>query len=171
VAKAMGINRATVYGWLARYRDGGWPGLDARKRGGRRPKLDGKAIQWIYQTVTLKNPLQLRFTFALWTSKRIAQLIKERFGIPLGKSSVCRLLNQLGLTPQKPIWRAYRQQPPAVQKWLDEEYPKIHRMAKQSKGLIFLLRKQVFVRNTTPKQLGLSKGALRSLPVPALVLV
>ena len=47
------------------------------------------------------------------------------------------MLNQLGLTPQKPIWRAYQQQPKAVQKWLDEEYPKIRRMAKQSKGLIF----------------------------------
>jgi transposase len=137
VAKAMGINRTTMYGWLARYRDGGWHGLDAKKRGGRRPKLDGKAIKWIYQTVTLKNPMQLRFTFALWTAKMIGQLIMERFGIKLGKSSVCRLLNQLGLTPQKPIWRAYQQQPKAVQKWLDEEYPKIRRMAKQSKGLIF----------------------------------
>jgi transposase len=133
----MGINRATIYGWLSRYRDGGWHGLNAKKRGGRHPKLDGKAIKWIYQTVTLKNPLQLRFTFALWTSKMIAQLIKEQFGIKLGKSSVCRLLNQLGLTPQKPIWRAYQQQPKAVHKWLDEEYPKIRHMAKQSKGLIF----------------------------------
>jgi len=137
VAKAMGINRTTIYGWLARYRDGGWQGLDAKKRGGRRPKLDGKAIKWIYCTVTLKNPMQLKFTFALWTSKMIAQLIEERFGVKLGKSSVCRLLNQLGLTPQKPIWRAYQQQPQAVQQWLDEEYPKIRRMAKQSKGLIF----------------------------------
>jgi len=67
----------------------------------------------------------------------IGQLIKERFGVKLGKSSVCRLLNQLGLTPQKPIWRAYQQQPEAVQKWLDEEYPQIRRLAKQSKGLIF----------------------------------
>ena len=41
VAKAYGINRVTMYGWLARYRTGGWDALDARKRGGRPPKLDG----------------------------------------------------------------------------------------------------------------------------------
>ncbi|MFO7601832.1 MAG: helix-turn-helix domain-containing protein, partial [Candidatus Desulfacyla sp.] len=100
VAAALGINRATMYGWLARYRDGGWGALDARKRGGRKPKLDPKAIRWIYKTVTEKNPLQLEFTFALWTAKMIGQVIYSKFGVKLSKSSVCRLLVQLGLPPQ-----------------------------------------------------------------------
>lgn len=47
VAKALGIDRRTIYGWLARYRNGGWDALDAKKCGGRPPKLDGKAIQSI----------------------------------------------------------------------------------------------------------------------------
>ena len=71
VAKALGINRVTIYGWLARYRSGGWTALDARKRGGGKPKLDAKAIRWVYQTVTMKNPLQPKFTFALWAAKMI----------------------------------------------------------------------------------------------------
>jgi len=37
VALALGINRVTMYGWLALYRDGGWGALEARKRGGRKP--------------------------------------------------------------------------------------------------------------------------------------
>jgi transposase len=47
VARTYGVHRSTVYGWLARYRDGGWHRLDARKRGGRKPKLDAKAMAWI----------------------------------------------------------------------------------------------------------------------------
>jgi transposase len=137
VAQALGINRVTIYGWLSRYRHGGWDALDAKKRGGRTPKLDGPALQWIYQTVTDKNPLQLKFTFALWTAKMIGQLIHQRFGIKLSKASVCRLLNQMGLTPQRPVWRAYQQKPEEVQRWLNEEYPRIKQMAKRQKAIIF----------------------------------
>jgi transposase len=137
VAKALGINRASMYNWLALYRKGGWGALDAQKRGGKKPKLDGKAIEWIYKTVTLKNPLQLKFTFALWTAMMVRQLIYRQFRIKLSKASVCRLLNQLGLTPQRPIWRAYQQKPEEVQKWLQEEYPKIRRLARQKKAIIF----------------------------------
>ncbi|MBN4054820.1 helix-turn-helix domain-containing protein, partial [Nitrospira defluvii] len=31
VAKALGIHRVTIYGWLSRYRRGGWGALDAQK--------------------------------------------------------------------------------------------------------------------------------------------
>jgi transposase len=137
VARALGIDRRTIYGWLARYRNGGWDALDAKKRGGRPPKLDGKAVKWIYQTVTMKNPLQLKFTFALWTAKMIGEVIYRQFGIKLSKASVCRLLTQLGLTPQRPIWRAYQQKPEEVQKWLNEEYPRIKSMARRLKAQIF----------------------------------
>lgn len=137
VAKTMGIARATMYGWLARYRDGGWGSLDARKRGGRPPKLDGTALQWIFRTVTMKNPLQMKFTYALWTAKMIGKVIHDRFGVKLSKSSVCRLLAQLGLTPQRPIWRAYQQKPEEVQYWLKKEFPKIRSLAKKEKALIF----------------------------------
>jgi transposase len=137
VSSALGISRATIYGWLSRYRNGGWAALDARKRGGRKPKLDRKAIQWIYRTVTLKNPLQLKFTFALWTSKMIGQLIHDRFGMKLSKASVCRLLHQLGLSPQRPVWRAYQQNPEHVQTWLHDEYPRIRRLATERNAIIF----------------------------------
>ena len=137
VAKALGINRVTIYGWLSRYRHGGWGALDAKKRGGRPPKLDGKALQWVYKTVIEKNPLQLKFTFALWTAKMVGQIIDKRFDLKLSKASVCRLLGQLGLTPQRPVWRAYQQNPEKVQKWLQEEYPRIQRLARKEKAMIF----------------------------------
>jgi transposase len=137
VAKTMGIARATMYGWLAKYRDGGWGSLDARKRGGRPPKLDGPAMQWIFRTVTMKNPLQMKFTYALWTAKMVGKVINDRFGIKLSKASVCRLLAQLGLTPQRPIWRAYQQKPEEVQRWLNKEFPKIRSLARREKAQIF----------------------------------
>jgi len=137
VANAIGVTRAAVYSWLALYRHGGWGALDARKRGGRPGKLDGRALSWLYNTIISKNPLQLKFTFALWTSRMIRELIRRKYGIKLSKASVCRLLNQLGLTPQRPVWRAYQQRPEDVQRWLNDEYPRIRTLARNENAMIF----------------------------------
>ncbi len=131
------MNLRTVFRWLAAYRQGGWGGLEASKRGGRRPKLDDRALRWLYRTVVEKTPRQFRFAFALWTAAMVQSLIKERFGVRLSRSSVTRLLGQLGLSAQRPLWRAYQQDPEAVQRWLAKEYPAIQRRAKREGAQIF----------------------------------
>ena len=95
VADVLGINRSTIYSWLAQYRRGGWGALKAEPLFGRPPKLDGK-LKWIFDTVTQKNPLQLKFSFALWTREMVGTLIKDKFKISLSLVSVGRLLAQLG---------------------------------------------------------------------------
>jgi transposase len=131
VIRAMGFSRACIYNWLAMYRSGGWGALDARKRGGRPRKLNGRIIRWVYQVVVGKDPRQYKFPFALWTRTAIATLIYQRYDIRLSANSVGRLLAQLGITPQKPLWRAYQQDSERVRQWVEEEYPSIAKEARQ----------------------------------------
>ena len=65
--------------------------MDARKRGGRRPKLDSTELRWVYETVVEKSPMQLKFPFALWTVEIVRELIARQFRVQLSYSSVCRL--------------------------------------------------------------------------------
>src|SRR5215469_17278351 len=136
VADVLGINRSTMYGWLAQYRRGGWGALKAKPLFGRPPKLDGKKLQWIYDAVT-QSPLQMKFEFALWTREMVAALIKRKFNISLSPASVGRLLAQLGITCQKPLRRALERDEALVQQWLKTEYPRIKAVARREKAEIY----------------------------------
>lgn len=137
VAKALRINRVTIYKWLAAYRRGGWHSLKARPVPGRRSKLDGKKLKWVYTTVTQKNPQQLKFPFALWTCAMIAKLISDKFGIKLSRQSVGRLLAQLGLSCQKPLYQALERNEALVKQWLRKDYPAIKALAVKQKAEIY----------------------------------
>lgn len=137
VIKALGFHRSCIYDWIAKYREGGTAALKTKKIRGRPPKLNGKQLKELYDLITLKNPLQLKFKFALWTRSMIRDLIWTRFGVSLSEVSVGRLLRKLGLSPQKPLRRAYQQNPEAVERWKKEEYPAIQAEAKIQGAEIF----------------------------------
>ena len=52
-----------------------------------------------------------------WTRSVVADLIERKFAIRLGVTAVGELLAKLGLTPQKPLQRAYQRDPEAIEAW------------------------------------------------------
>ena len=137
VVKILGFHRSSVYIWMQRYQQGGFDGLKTLPLSGRPPKLTSSQEKKVFDIVTSKNPMQLKFLFALWTRAMVKQLIRDQFGVEMSEVNVGRLLHKLGLTPQRPLRRAYQQNQVRVQRWLEEEYPAIKAAAKKEKATIY----------------------------------
>ena len=137
VIQALGFHRSQIYAWLAAYREGGLEALRQRKAKGREPKLRGGQLDRLYRLITEHNPTQLKFEFALWTRAMVRELIRREFKVRLSEVSVGRLLRTLGLSPQRPLHRAYQRDEAAVEHWQAVAYPEIRRLAKREKATIY----------------------------------
>ena len=137
VAASLGMARGTVYGWLAKHREGGKDALKARPVPGRPPKLTGQQMRTLYTLIVGADPRQYEFEFALWTRDMVRTLIRREFKVSLSAVSVGRLLRGLGLSPQRPLWRAWQADPEAVQRWRDEDFPAIRRQAKAEGATVY----------------------------------
>lgn len=139
VARLYRIPQRTVFDWLAKYRQGGWDNLRTNQRSGRPRKVSGEVMQALYKKITLGDPRQLQLPFCLWTLNIVRLVLKTEYGIILSKSSVSRLLNHMGLSPQRPIHRSYKQDPLKVEKYLTKTFPELKAMAKKMGALIYFI--------------------------------
>jgi len=129
-SRVFGVSRWAIHQWLTRVEKGGSVALNARKRGRRSGgQLAPKQLSQVARDITDRCPDQLKLPFALWTRAAVQQLIAAKFGVWLSVWTVGRYLKKMGLTPQKPLRRAYEQNPKAVARWLKVEYPRIRRQA------------------------------------------
>lgn len=135
--RTFGVSRTSVHNWVKAHRESGAAALRSKPRGRpRRSRLAGHQAATTVRMITDRCPDQMKLPFALWTRQAVQQLLAERFDVEVSVWTVGRYLAKWGLTPQKPLRRAYEQNPKAVKKWLEEKYPAIHRQAKREKGEI-----------------------------------
>ncbi len=111
--------------------------LKSKRRGRpRRSRLAGWQAANVVRLIEGGCPDQLRLPFALWTRDAVRQLLADRFDVHVSVRTVGRYLAHWGLTPQKPLRRAYERNPAAVKGWLEREYPAIRSAAKREKARI-----------------------------------
>jgi len=116
------------------FRRGGWSAVNIQRLG--RPTGSGRMLtpeqeEKIQQLIQDRTPDQLKLAYALWTRQAVSELIEAVYGLRLTVRNMGKYLKRWGLTPQKPLKKAYEQSPAAVEKWVNEEYPKIAAAAKE----------------------------------------
>jgi transposase len=141
-ARLFRVHPNAVNRWIRRYREGGWAGL-AEQRRGRRPgeqaALSEPQQQELIALVRESTPDQLGLAGFLWTRDAVSELIAQRYGLWLARTTVGGYLRGWGCSPQRPQHRALEQNPGAVRRWLAETYPAICAQARREGGVVLWL--------------------------------
>jgi transposase len=136
----VGLSQTGAFDICQRFAAKGKKGLVSGKRG-RRPNeqrlLDATQEAAIKRLIRRHMPDELGLDFALWSRAAVQALIRRQYGVRLAVRTTGTYLARWGFTAQKPLRRAYEQQPAAVRDWLRDEYPAIVTRARRARGVIF----------------------------------
>jgi len=124
VARRVEVDRRSVRRWRAAARKHGEAGVRARAAPGRPSKLTAVHKRRL-EALLIKGPLATGFDTDLWTCPRVAEIIKQRFGIEYHVDHVGRLLHELGWSPQKPARRAVERDEQEIRRWVREDWPRV----------------------------------------------
>jgi len=151
ITEAYGLSAKVIFKWIKKAKETGLDSLSPMFRSGRSRTLTDKEEKEVRNWVIGNDPRQYGFDFGLWTRKIVADLIEDRLGVTLSLNSVGRLLHRQGLTPQKPLRRAYERDEKAVDEWVSEVYPRVKKYAKDKGAAIFWLD-EASIRSDDPLQ-------------------
>jgi transposase len=129
VARCVGADFSSVYRWQQRVAQDGPEALRAQPVSGRPRKLGKKECRTLL-AILLKGALASGFSNDLWTLKRIASVIRRKFGVKFHPNHVWRLLRREGGSCQIPEKRALERNDAAIAHWKHYQWPAIKKTPK-----------------------------------------
>ena len=124
VARMVGCYPSAVMRWRNTVRRHGKAGIRAKPIPGRPPKLAARQMDKL-RRLLLKGAMAHGYRTEIWTTRRIADLIEDEFGICYHRDHVGRLLHRMGWSCQKPERRALERNETRVKGWKQKQWPRI----------------------------------------------
>lgn len=162
VARSLECARSAVFAWQQRYRAGGWAALVTRQRPGAQPRIDWMALLQVKGWVCEHTPDEYPLPGKWWTRVLVQALIERTFGTRYGLPQISHFLHRLGLSPQRPLYRALQQDLAAVERWRREVFPGLVAQAHQRKARLWCAEESA-VGSTQPS--GTTWGRQGETPV------
>jgi transposase len=124
VGRRIGCAAVSVMRWRDARRRQGDSVFEVRFSPGRPWKLGEKERKRLVRLL-LKGPLAQGYRTNLWTTARIAELIRREFGVEYHRDHIGRLMHGLGWSVQKPERRALERDEEAIERWKHKDWPRI----------------------------------------------
>jgi transposase len=125
IANALGVTEGAVSQWMRRAREGGGiEGLKKRTSPGAPSRLSEQQRRRLPELLARGAPAY-GFRGGVWSCERVAEVIREEFGVSYHPAHVSRLVRELGLSLQKPMRRANQRDEEAIKRWKEERWPSL----------------------------------------------
>jgi transposase len=124
VARRLQVSCQSALRWQQAWTEKGKPGLRQAGRAGRKPKLAPADLSRVEQALK-EGPQQHGFATSLWTTQRVAKVIHQLCAVSYHPDHVCRLLQKMGWSCQRPASRARERNEAAIARWKKVTWPAI----------------------------------------------
>ena len=138
IARTLGVSWNTVGRWAKRLEGLGTGSWKDVKPPGKPSKLTVKQRDEL-MNILIKGALARGYPTDLWTLKRVAEVIRQEFGVEYNVTHVWRVLRDMGFSSQVPQLVAKERNDVLVNEWVKSEWPKIRAIARRKHATIFFL--------------------------------
>lgn len=143
IATALGVSEGAVSQWITRGEAGGVTALYDVPPPGRPVRMT--TDQWAtLPTLLAQGAEAFGWHGDVWTTERVAVLIRVQFGISYHPAHVSRILRRLRYTVQKPITRATQRDEAAITDWHEDQLPAIKKKAAEEERTIVWVDESAF---------------------------
>jgi len=133
IAHILDVTPSTVWRWrkVLRENDNDFACLARKKGSGRSPCLSDKEKQRLKEFI-LAGAIAAGYPAERWTSRIVADLIRNEFGVEMTPRNVRHILPTLGLSPQMPVVKSHKYSGEAVRRWTRHAWNRIKKKRNNS---------------------------------------
>ncbi len=124
IARRIACSPSSVMRWRDLWDALGEEGLKVRKATGRPAKMNERQKNKLLKLL-LRGPMAFGWRTDVWTTRRVAELIRKEFSIDYHFTHVARILHALHWSPQKPERRALERNEVAIERWKATSWRKV----------------------------------------------
>jgi transposase len=137
IAEALAVTEGAVSQWIKIGREQGVEGLRGKIAEGPPSRLTEEQLGQL--PALLEQGAEAHgFRGAVWTTQRVAVLIKRQFGISYHPAHTSRLLKRLNYSVQQPEEKAAQGDEAAINAWKEECWPALKKAQEEGRTIIFV---------------------------------
>ena len=133
IAFILDVDSSSVWRWRKKLRDNNddLSSLARKKGSGRPPGLSDDEKQRLKEII-LAGAVEAGYPTERWTSRNVADLIRNEFGVEMTSRNVRHILPTLGLSPQKPVVKSHKYSDEEVLRWCRNAWKRIKKKRRSS---------------------------------------